>query len=212
MEDIYAKSYSDIGYAPMPEAIDERFGEKIFPSIQEFQVGFAGNEANPKVFRVDQQGLWLGRKIFLDPNPAFRVDMQGNVVAFSYSTALSGQRVLIQNNSIMFYDQAGVFQGQIAGTDVGGAKVLFSANETIFITAGKSVIVRGGDDVTIVVNSEIYSIASKLLDEFVFIKLMQLPQFDADPASSTLGTMYYNTVTDEVRVNKGGTWRDVLTT
>ena len=52
------------------------YGEMVAPQMKILSVG-----SGSKVFRVDEQGMWLGAEKF--QNAPFRVDMQGNLYASS---------------------------------------------------------------------------------------------------------------------------------
>lgn len=94
-------AYVNIPDVSLPDPLEStRFGQDIMREIQELQVGYGS-----KVMRVDQSGLWLGGETFA--TATFSVDMDGNVIAESYATAASGERIVIgtgDTNQIKFYD------------------------------------------------------------------------------------------------------------
>jgi hypothetical protein len=204
--------FDDIDQLEIPDQEQDRYGKDFFRNVRELQVGDATNESNPKVFRVDQQGIWLGRRKFLDPNPKFRVSMLGEVVGFSFQTALTGQRVFIQNNQIEFYDSANNFQGQIFGSTLPTTAVILSAINTLLLSGGDHILINGFNYIALYVNGVLFALFDKTSDKIILSKPLGFAQLAADPVTATNGDTYYNTITDELRTYKAGSWRDVITT
>ena len=102
--------------APSPE--NTRYGSQYLNNLKEISVG----DTN-KVFRFDQQGLWLGAAQFEDA--PFKVDMEGNLTASS--VVLSG------------YLQVGEAAGDVndGATKVAASKIgTGTFSESIYVGAG----------------------------------------------------------------------------
>ena len=66
--------FTDVPNQALEEKSDVRYGSQFFRDVNELQVGMGST-----VFRVDQQGIWLGAERFADA--PFSVSMTGEIVA-----------------------------------------------------------------------------------------------------------------------------------
>ena len=94
------------------EVLTEDIGEQAVPSNQNIvptQQKIIGGSLiigeEDSVLKADNNGLYLGNKVFADA--PFSVTPDGDMIASSISTASSGKRISIQSNVIEFYSAAG---------------------------------------------------------------------------------------------------------
>lgn len=211
------KPYTDIEYLDFPLPKKERYDQTIDREVQELQVGGASSaDVNPKIFRANQDGIWLGRHKFSDPNPAFRVNMLGQVVAYSYETAITGQRVKIVNNSIEIYDSSNVRRmllqaGTYTSYDSGGQKrvqiedgsiIIYDDNEVfqgqIFgDSVGGNMYVEGVDNLALACNNHLHILLMNDDTTYMNVPFVLVSRL-SDPVGYP-GMMYYNSTADEIR-------------
>lgn len=123
--------YLNIPYATDPVKTNTRYGSDFFRDINELQVGFGSS-----VFRVDEQGLWLGAERFNDA--PFRVDMQGNIYAASLDLtgyleigeALGDVQASASTLSQIRSNLGSITAGSITGVTITGGTVRTSSSST----------------------------------------------------------------------------------
>lgn len=123
--------YTNIPYAVEPVKSNTRFGSDYFRDVNELQVGMGSS-----VFRVDEQGLWLGAERFADA--PFRIDMQGNIYAASLDLTgylQVGQALGDVQNSASTLSQirsnlGSINAGSITGVTITGGTVRTSSGST----------------------------------------------------------------------------------
>lgn len=115
------QAFTDVQEVPLPVATGDIYGTSDLTNTAQIGMGFGS-----KVFRADEQGIWLGAKKFADA--PFSVDMEGNTVASSLT--ISGYLTNAGSNQAL--------SGSIlVGTGSGGSSVLIDgANNRIVVHDG----------------------------------------------------------------------------
>lgn len=85
--------FIDVEPAPTTPSGNTVAGQQVLNNVSEMQVGFGG-----KVFRMDQQGMWLGAEKFADA--PFSVDMLGNLIASSATLSGYSKIYIFKQDSI----------------------------------------------------------------------------------------------------------------
>ena len=209
--------FEDVPFVELPVPEDARFGQDQMREVMELQVGSANNEYNPRIFRVDQSGQWMGQPSFITiPNEPvnlkrikYQVDMMGNITATSFKTASSGQRIRIIDNKFEIYDRNGVLRvkgddfaftfynqfgtqvGFIAGFDSPGNYLLIQGTESVFVRSNKSIFIDSIESTSVRINGNFFQVYSVLLDAIICFRPFVLASLPADPVTALDGSMFY---------------------
>lgn len=207
--------FDNIEFQPLPDVSQSRFGEDRFRSVSEFQVGTANNESNPRVMRVNSEGMWLGQSKFRNipneltnfDNVKFQVDMSGNITATSFKTAASGRRIRISRSLIEFYDRNGVSRGFITGDST----LFMSASEDMRLSADRNMLINAVNAIQFSLSSIPYAAFDSITQSMVMLKTLILANLTTDPlpVDSLTGMVYYNTVSNTFRGYNGTAWNDL---
>lgn len=207
--------FDNIEFQPLPDFSQARFGEDRFRSVSEFQVGMANNESNPRVMRVNSEGMWLGQAKFRRipnelksfDNVKFQVDMSGNITATSFKTGSTGRRIRISKSLIEFYDQNGVSRGFITGDST----LFMSASEDMRLSADRNMLINAVNAIQFSLSSIPYAVLDSITESMVMLKTLILANLTTDPlpADSSPGMVYYNTISNTFRGYDGTAWNDL---